>query len=463
MTRNRWLTLFCLFVTIAVAAHAAERRPNVLFIIADDLTRSLGCYGHPTVKSPNVDRLAERGVRFARAYCQYPVCSPSRVSFLSGMRPEHTQMFGNEGESRTPSLQNAVFMPEHFKAQGYFTARVGKVFHIGRDVPECWNVTEEGTPENRIIYQPQEVEKLGLAGDTVREGRLQGGGGEGNNWNVTNAPDEKLIDWRTATRVVELMDQANKGDKPFFIACGIRRPHLPHLAPKSFFEGYPDDRVPLPLKSPVTDPRVKSTPSEADTREGMRSYLACVTFMDTQLGRVLGALDRLKLWDNTIVVLIGDNGYQLGSRGGYWGKGTGYDESCGVPMLVVAPGKARGAVCPRVVEYIDFYPTLAELCGLPPPQGLEGCSIRPLLDNPQASWEHPAFSVVARNNQPAVLAVSTGRYRLIENEDGKGGLELYDIQADPREWNNLAVKPEHAAALARLKKLASDHRQAFWR
>ena len=163
-------------------ADKPAQRPNVLFIIADDLNRGLPCYGHPVVKTPNVDRLAARAVRFDRAYCQYPVCSPSRVSFLSGRRPEQTRMFGNEGASRTPSLQDAVFLPEYFRQQGYFTARVGKVFHIGRDVPECWDVTEEGTPGNKIIYQPQEPEKLGLTDSIAAEDQLDGDTGEGGHW-----------------------------------------------------------------------------------------------------------------------------------------------------------------------------------------------------------------------------------------------------------------------------------------
>ena len=185
--------------------------PNVLFIIADDLNRSLPCYGHPIVKTPNVDRLAARAVRFDRAYCQYPVCSPSRVSFLSGRRPEQTRMFGNEGASRTPSLQDAVFLPEYFRQQGYFTARVGKVFHIGRDVPECWDVTEEGTPGNKIIYQPQEPEKLGLTDSIAAEDKLDGDTGEGGHWYKLTAAEEKLIDPNTARRVSELIEQGRPG------------------------------------------------------------------------------------------------------------------------------------------------------------------------------------------------------------------------------------------------------------
>ena len=185
--------------------------------------------------------------------------------------------------------------------------------------------------------------------------------------------------------------------------------------------------------------------------------------MDRQLGRVLDTLDRLKLWDNTIVVMLGDNGYHLGTRGGYWGKGTPYEDSCGVPLLIAAPGKARATGCQRVVEYVDFYPTLVDLCGLPPCRDLEGRSLRPLLDDPATPWDHAAFSVNARNNQPSNLAVSTERFRYIEYADAKKPSELYDIQADPREWTNLAAKPEHAETLVKMKKLAEAHRQKFWK
>ncbi|MFZ5831229.1 MAG: sulfatase [Planctomycetota bacterium] len=436
-------------------------RPNVLFIVVDDLTKALACYGFPVVQTPNVDRLAQRAIRFDRAYCQYPVCSPSRVSFLSGRRPERTGMFGNEGSSRTPQLKDAVFLPEHFRKQGYFTGRLGKVFHIGRDVPECWDVTEEGTPNNAIIYQPSEVQKLGLEDRVVRAGRLEGGGGEGNNWTVLRGGEEQLVDWRIGTRVAELIDDHGNGEKPFFIACGFRRPHLPHLAPQSYFDTYDPAGVPMPLDAPVRYRSIKLQPSESDTREGMRSYLACVTFMDKQLGRVLDALDRGNRWERTIVVLLGDNGYHLGSRGGFWGKGLGYEESCGVPLLVAMPGRTTADTCSRLVEYVDLYPTLVECCGLPGAAGLDGRSIRPLLERPDAEWDHPAFSMTARQGKPAVLAVSTERYRLIENPGGD--VELYDLKTDPHEWKNLAEDAAHAEALARLRSLAKEHRAKFWK
>jgi uncharacterized sulfatase len=448
------------------AAETPSPRPNVLFIIVDDLNRSLPCYGQPAVKTPNVDRLAARAVRFDRAYCQYPVCSPSRVSFLSGRRPEQTRMFGNEDGSRTPSLQDAVFLPEYFRRQGYFTARVGKVFHIGRDVPECWDVTEEGTPGNKLIYQPQEPEKLGLADSISAEDRLDGDTGEGGHWYKLKTVEDKLIDPNTARRVSELIEQGARQGKPFFVACGFRRPHLPWMAPNDLFELYTSETLPLPIRGDVPrpggDPQ-KPAASDDSRRASLHAYFACISFMDRQLGRVLDTMDRLKLWDKTIVVMLGDNGYHLGTRGGYWGKGTPYEDSCGVPLLIAAPGKARATGCQRVVEYVDFYPTLVDLCGLPPCHGLEGRSLRPLLDDPATPWEHAAFSVNARNNQPVILAVSTERFRYIEYADVRKPPELYDIQADPREWTNLAAKPEHAETLVKMKKQAEAHRQKFWK
>ncbi len=464
MTNQQAILAVMLLAGTVVAAQAAKL--NVLFIIADDLNRSLPCYGQPIVKTPNLDRLAARAVRFDRAYCQYPVCSPSRVSFLSGRRPEQTRMYGNEDASRTPSLKDAVFMPEYFRQQGYFTARVGKVFHIGRDVPECWDVTEEGTPDGKVIYQPQEPEKLGLTDSIVKEDRLDGDTGEGGHWYKLKPVEEKLIDPNTARRVSELIEQGTKGGKPFFVACGFRRPHLPWMVPNDFFELYAPEKLPLPVMGnvprPGGDPK-KPAASDASRRAALRGYLACISFMDRQLGRVLDTMDRLKLWDNTIVVMLGDNGYHLGTRGGYWGKGTPYEESCGVPLLIAAPGKAQATGCQRVVEYVDFYPTLADLCGLPAPRDVAGRSLSPLLADPSAPWDHAAFTVNARNNQPSNLAVSTERFRYIEYADAKKPVELYDIQADPREWTNLAAKPEHAETLAKLKQLAAEHCQRFWK
>jgi uncharacterized sulfatase len=266
--------------------------------------------------------------------------------------------------------------------------------------------------------------------------------------------------------VSELIEQGNKGGRPFFVACGFRRPHLPWMVPDEFFERYAPETLPLPVRGDV--PRVGGDPkkpaaSDDSRRAALRAYFACISFMDKQLGRVLDTMDRLDLWGSTIVVLLGDNGYHLGTRGGYWGKGTPYEESCGVPLLIAAPGKTQAAGCRRVVEYVDFYPTLVDLCGLPPRRDLEGRSLRPLLDDPAVPWNHAAYTINARNNEPVNLAVSTERFRYIEYADAKKPSELYDIQADPREWSNLAGRPEHTATLATVRRLAEEHRQKFWK
>ncbi len=442
---NRLLPLLVAVIWFAAlpCGALAASRPNLLFIVADDLNRHLPCYGHTEVQTPNVDRLAKRAVRFDRAYCQYPVCSPSRCSFLSGRRPEQTGMFSNDGESRTPLLRDAVFLPEHFRKQGYFTARAGKVFHIGRDVPECWDVSEEGTPGTKPVYQPQEVEKLGLAERVTATHRLSGGGGEWASYTILNGGDDLLIDVRNARRAGELLEHAANGSKPFFLACGFRRPHLPHLAPQRWFDLYPVEKMALPEVGGPSIPGLKGPVSPADHREALRGYLACVSFMDAQLGTVLDSLDRLQLWENTIVVLIGDHGYLLVERGGWWGKNVLYDNSAATTLLIAAPSKQRGVGCPRVVEFLDLYPTLVQLCGLPLPYGLAGRDLTSLLDNPLTPWDHAAFTILAKNNQPGGLAVTTERYRYLEHGDGR--VELFDLQADPHEWHDLASDSMHVA------------------
>lgn len=451
----------CTFALSALDA-ATPARPNVLFLIADDMNKTLGCYGSDLARSPSVDRLAARAVRFDRAYAQYPVCSPSRVSFLSGRRPEQTGMYGNEGASRTPQLKDAVFMPEYFRTHGYFTARIGKVFHIGRDVPECWDATDEGTGLAKTLYQPAELKELDLERTIVAQQKDRVGAGEGNTWAMLDTPDDTLVDHKIATRAIALIGEARASGKPFFVACGFRRPHLPRYATREYFAAFDTARLPLPPAPPadaiLPAPRA-DTPDQLQ-REALRSYLACVALMDTQLGRVLAALDRDRLWDNTIVVFLGDHGYMLGSRGGWWGKGLPYDEACSTALLIAAPGAKRGVASPRVVEFLDFYPTLADLCGLPAPAGIEGRSLRPLLHDPLAPWDRAAFSMTAREGRPATLAVSTEGYRYIEYTDHRAP-ELYDFAADPREWRNLAADSAHASALARMQALARDYTARF--
>ncbi|MBX7123782.1 MAG: sulfatase [Opitutaceae bacterium] len=459
------LLIFPLALLLAGSAAASSRavpihRPNVLLIIADDLTKTLPCYGYPIARTPNVDRLAARSVRFDRAYCQYPLCMPSRASFLSGRRPENTGILGNVGKTqRTPQLRDAIFLPQHFRANGYFTARLGKVFHIGRDVAECWDISEEGTPNSEIIYTPLEDTRLGLKENTIAHFELaRDGNRESASYSVLGGGKEKLIDVRNGQRAAELIAEHAGRAQPFFLACGFRRPHQPHTVPAPSFVPYPTDKMPLPVSGGPSIPGSKPV-SAHESQEALRGYLASVTFMDEQLGHVLDSLDTHRLWDNTIVVFMGDHGYLLGSRGGWWGKEVLYDEAASTVLLVAAPGMARGTLSPRVVEFIDLYPTLAELCGLPQPTGIDGRSFAPLLAEPAAPWDHAAYTTVATRGHPTGLAVSTERFRYLENADGSQ--ELFDIKADPREWENLFNEPKHAESLAQLQKLAAEYKRAF--
>lgn len=457
--------MFLAFVCGTSSGSEPPHRPNVVLIIADDLTKTLPCYGYPLAQAPNVERLATRAVRFDRAYCQYPLCMPSRISFLSGRRPERTGILGNVGATRrTPELKDAIFLPQHFRANGYFAARLGKVFHIGRDMAECWDISEEGTPGSEIIYTGMESTRLGITGNIVEHhefgrGSNPAGGGEGATYSVLNGGKEKLIDVRNGKRAAELIAEHAGRVQPFFLACGFRRPHQPHIAPAESFAPYPAETMPLPASGgPVIPGIIKPVPAR-DSQEALRGYLASVTFMDEQLGRVLDALDTHHLWDNTLVILMGDHGYLLGSRGGWWGKGVLYNEAASTVLLVAAPGKAQGKSSPRVVEFIDLYPTLVELCGLPMPRGIDGRSFARLLAEPTAPWEHAAYTTVAAGGKPVGLAVSTGQFRYLENADGSR--ELFDIQSDPREWKNLVGERQHAGDLEGLRDLAEGYKRTF--
>ena len=368
----------------------------MLLIVSDDLNNDLGCYGNAVVKSPQIDRLARRGVRFDRAYCQYPLCNPSRSSFLSGRRPGTTGITNNGTPTRT-YLKDAVFLPQYFRQQQYTTVKVGKIYHTGDgfEDPISWDSDTRETKDAKSPPRDQIVETF-PEGDTNREFQAI----------VLDAADPDTYDGTVARKSVEFMEQAARGDKPFFLAVGFRRPHLPYAAPKKYFELYPPERLALP-----TEPsdHIKDIPAAALTyepgskrpgpdaaRRGRSAYYASLSFMDAQVGVLLDALDRLKLWDKTVVVFMSDHGYHLGEHGGLWHKRSLFEESARVPLIVAAPGKESNASLPRLVELVDVYPTLAELCGLPAPASLEGTSFVPLLDNPDQAWKKAAFTEVNR-------------------------------------------------------------------
>jgi uncharacterized sulfatase len=450
------LLLLFLIAPVCFAASPSTKL-NVLYIVSDDLNTDVGCYGHTVVKTPNLDRLAARGVRFDRAYCNYPVCNASRTSFLSGKRPETTGVVDNVTPTRAV-LGDAPMLPEHFRHHGYSAIKVGKIFHTGNEFedPRSWDIdireekTAKSPPAEQIV-------------------RTQGGGGV-----VLHADDAETWDGFVARKAVELMEKAAQETKPFFLAAGFRRPHTPYIAPEKYFALYHPDQL-TPRSGPpehlanIPDLALtyrlgeKKFP-EKNPGATMAAYYASISFMDAQVGVLLDALDRLKLWDKTIVVFHSDHGYHLGEHGGLWHKMCLFEETTRVPLLVAAPGRKSGVASPRLVELVDLFPTLDELCGLAQPGGLEGTSFAPLLEQPDRAWKRAVFTVVSRGKNVAATkrldaakmgrTVLTDRWRYTEWHDGSA--ELYDHGDDPFEYSNLAKSPPHEAQRTEMKKLLSD-------
>ena len=387
------------------AADAAEKpRLNVLFIMADDLCTSLGCYGDSVVKSPNIDRLAQRGVRFDRAYCQYPLCNPSRSSLLTGRRPNVTRVIDNTVRFRE-AIPDTVTLPECFKQNGYYVARVGKLYHYGvpnqigtdgLDDPQSW--AKVFNPRGRDKDDEDKIFSLlpGQFGGTL-------------SWLAAEGADEDQTDGIGASEAIKLLEASR--DRPFFITMGFYRPHTPYVAPKKYFHLYPVSSIELPKvpsnhRDNVPPAAFLSHKPEQDKlnddlrRQAIQAYHAATSFMDAQVGRVVAALDRLGLADKTVIVFTSDHGYHLGEHG-LWQKMSIFEQSARVPLLVVAPGAAgNGQACLRTVELVDLYPTLAELCGLPTPGYLDGKSLQPLVVEPTSAWQKPAFSQVQRGGFP---------------------------------------------------------------
>jgi uncharacterized sulfatase len=433
---------------------AQNRKTNVLVIAVDDLNNRLGCYGDPVVKSPNIDRLAARGVRFDRAYCNYPLCNPSRTSLLSGRRPETTRVFDNTTQPRT-YLGDIQFLPEYFKAQGYFTARVGKIAHGAFEHFIRWDISENAAGRPPAAANAKE------GGARKQERRAANEGGVPLSWTPTDRSDDQEPDGATARRIAKILEEHRSG--PFFIGCGFHKPHLPWVAPRKYFDMYsldriklpatpPDDRSDIPKLALTFNPR-DAEMSDAERREAIRAYHAATSFMDAQVGVVLDTLDRLKLWDNTAVLLFGDHGWHLYDHLQLWRKMTVFEEAAHAPLIVHAPGRKQGASSARFVEFVDFYPTLVELAGLPQPSGLEGASFVRLLDNPQRAWKLAAYTMVMRGGRRFGKSVRTDRYRYTEWEEGREGVELYDHETDINEWTNLAGNPKVARPQAQLQQL----------
>lgn len=453
-------SLFVLAALLAVSASfgASSRPPNVLFIATDDLNNDLGCYGSPIVKSPHIDRLAARGVKFDRAYCQFPLCSPSRSSIMTGLRPDTTRVFDLRYHFRS-GMPDVVTLPQMFMRSGYYAARVGKIYHYGNpgdigtsglDDPASW----------QEFYNPAGRDKTALESDLINFLPGRGLGSTLAFLGDKTGRDEDHTDGKVATQAIELLEKHK--DQPFFLAVGFYKPHCPYIAPQKYFDLYSTDQMTIPkvpagYEKTVPAPALTSTnpwPSyqlaDDKLRQAKLAYYAAISFVDAQVGRVIDALDRLGLRDNTIIVFWSDHGYSLGEHG-LWMKQNCYEESTRVPLIIAGPGvKAAGGVSPRLVELVDLYPTLADLAGLKPPAGLAGASLRPLLEKTDAAWDRFAYSQVQRNGF-AGHTVRTPRWRYTEWDDGLKGLELYDHERDPGEMNNLANDPAHASVIAELK------------
>ena len=465
MSAIRSLLVLGIVLSAIRAAPAAEKKLNVLFVAVDDMNNDLGCYGHPFVKSPNIDRLAKMGVKFDRSYCQFPLCSPSRSSLMTGLRPGTTKVYDLQYRFRT-GMPDVVTLPQMFMNAGYYAARVGKIYHYGNpndigtsglDDPKSWNhfVNPAGRDktvlENDVINYTPKRQGLGAAMAFLSD---------------LTGTDEQHTDGKVAIEGIKLIEEHK--DKPFFLAIGFYKPHTPYIAPKKYFDMYPMDKIQLPqepaehlknvpkpaLASTVPWPNCGVTPDQA--RECKQAYYAAISFVDAQIGKLLDTMDKHKLWDDTIVVFWSDHGYHLGEHG-LWMKQSLFEESARVPLVIIAPGaKGNGKSCARTVEFIDLYPTLADLAGLQPPKNLEGASLKPLLEDPTAKWDRPAYTQVQRNGFPG-YSVRTERYRYTEWDDGKKGSQLYDHDADPHEFVNLVDDPKQTKIVEEMKVLVKKN------
>ena len=486
-----------LFATAATrlcqAQAQATERPNVLFIAVDDLRPDLGCYGAKHIHSPSIDKLARAGTVFSRAYCQQAVCSPSRTSLLTGRRPDTTKVYDLQTHFRI-HLPDVVTLPQQFKQHGYHTQSMGKIFHGGLDDPQSWSVPS-WFPKGQGYHKPESLKTIEETQSRLKaEGKLykeevirrdektgtvlkikrSGQRVRGPAWEDPDVADNDLADGMVADKAVETLRQLK--DKTFFLAVGFYKPHLPFIAPAKYFDLYPAAGVrlaanPFPPKDvpPValhdfgelraySDMPKVGPVSDAKARELVRAYQAASSFTDAQIGRVLDELDRLGLRDKSIVVVWGDHGWHLGEHG-MWCKHSNFEIATRVAMIISAPRqKNAGKTTAALSEFVDIYPTLCELAGLPLPQGLEGTSLVPVMNDPDRSWKKAAFSQYPRQKAMG-YSIRTDRYRYTEwAEPGQepAGVELYDHQTDPAENVNIAGLAENKELVVKLSKMLKD-------
>jgi iduronate 2-sulfatase len=464
-------------------AASAAQRPNILFIACDDLRPELGCYGNPVIKTPAMDRLAASGVRFTRSFCQSSVCNPSRVSLLTGLRPDSIKVWDLLVHFRE-TMPDVVTLPQHFRQHGYRAMAFGKIFHHSVpdrrswDVPTYW--PRYSTPYSQATLDRIKVmeERARAKGwnETLIRNQVRGPAIE-----VDDVPDNRRWDGELAEQAMLSLVGLARAKKPFFLAVGFFSPHLPFVAPKKYWDLYDPARIPgapnssLPKGMPpiamniLTELRVYSDftgapkPSSGPLTEAQRralkhGYYASVSFVDAQIGRLLRLVDRLGIAGSTIVVLWGDNGWKLGEHGS-WCKTTNYESDTLCPLIIRAPGRSTsGRACGGLVEFLDIYPTLCQLAGLPLPAHLQGHGLAGLIDDPAGPARDAAFSQLYRligGRHVMSYAMRTDRHRFIEWRDWEKGEviaeELYDHSTDPGENVNIAGQPDQAEILRRLR------------
>lgn len=438
----------CLALILLLAfVDVGRAKPNVLFIAIDDLNDWVGCLkGHPQVQTPNIDALAKRGTLFTNAHCQAPLCNPSRTSVMTGLRPSTTGVYGLAPWFRSvKELKNLTTLPQHFSNAGYRTYTVGKIYH-GR-------FTAQGGEEFDVAGKPE-------PGLRPKEKRVTTPrGGRSMDWAVYPYKESDHTDWKRASWAVEQLN--NKPDKPFFMAVGFSLPHVPLFATRKWFDLYPEEDLKLPrmllddrsdtprfswyLHWKLPEPRQRFLLQKGEQIKIVQAYLASISFIDSQVGRVVDALKRNDLEDNTVVVLWSDHGYHLGEKE-ITGKNTLWDRSTRVPLIFSGPGVTRGQHCSRPAELLDMYPTLSELCGLAIPERLEGLSLVPQLKDANAPRSRPAITTHNHDNH----TVRNEQWRYIQYADGSE--ELYDMVNDPNEFTNLAGMSQSASVKSALRK-----------
>ena len=436
----------------------------MLFIISDDLNNVLGCYGHPEIKTPNIDRFAERSLKFERAYCQFPLCNPSRSSLMTGLYPDETRVHNNKAlfRDRYPDIET---MPQWFKRHGYTAARVGKLFHYGvpsqigtdgLDDPTSWDTVVN--PRGRDVDDEDKIFSL-------RPGRFGGT----LSWLAAEGTDEEQTDGIAATETIRLLEEYK--EKPFFLGVGFYRPHTPFVAPKKYFDLYPLDSIePLPFPE-VWEPAAafvnakpeQRTMTDRQRKEATQAYYASITFLDAQIGRVLDALERLEMTDNTVVAFTSDHGYHLGEHG-LWQKRSLFEESARVPLLLSVPGmKTAGKSTESLAELVDLYPTFADCCGLPIPEHASGVTLKPLMEDSGAHTKDIALTMDTRHVEESGrriefrgYSIRSDRWRYTEWDRGARGAELYDHANDTEEQVNVVNEISHHRIVREMKRLLAE-------